>query len=212
MDNSRIRVRKITESDIKRVVEIHMNAFEGFFLTSLGPRFLAEFYSAAIEDPTGINLLAFDENNIYGFVVGTIKPTKFYGRLIISRSLKFFWISLPSIIRKPRIIPHLLRGFILPSEAARPEGWGTLLSIGVAKEGQHLGIGHLLITAFLKEAIQHGLKKVNLLTDKFNNEAVNNFYSQHGFHIDHSFATHEGRWMNEYVIDLAKSDNSTTNI
>jgi ribosomal protein S18 acetylase RimI-like enzyme len=203
-----IKVRQFTKHDIKRVVEIHMNSFEGFFLTSLGPRFLTVFYSAVIDDPTGISLVAYDEKGIYGFVVGTIKPSKFYWRLILSRSFKFFYTSIPSIVRNPKILPHLLRGFLLPTGAARPEGWSTLLSLAVAKEGQNLGIGHLLMVSFITEVKQLGLKRINLLTDKYDNEGVNNFYYKHNFRIYRSLKTPEGRWMNEYVLNLAQAPNS----
>jgi ribosomal protein S18 acetylase RimI-like enzyme len=203
-----LKIRSFTKNDIKKVVEIHMSAFEGFFLTSLGPRFLTEFYSALIDDPTGISILAHDEQGIHGFAVGTTKPSKFYRRLILSRSLKFFLSSIPAIVRNPRIIPHLLRGFLLPAGAARPEGWSTLLSLAVAKESQNNGTGHLLITSFISEVKQRELKKINLLTDKFKNDKVNNFYHQHDFRIYRSFVTPEGRWMNEYVLDLVAVENS----
>lgn len=210
MQDLHIEIREMTQSDVKRVVELHQNAFEGFFLTSLGSRFLTEIYSAIVEDPTGISLLAYDGQDIYGFAVGTTKPAKFYRRLIRKRLWKFFLASLAPIIRNPRILPHLVRGLSLPTEAARPEGWGTLLSIGVTREARNLGIGHLLVTAFLKESVQRGLKKVNLLTDKYHNDAVNNFYQHEGFQYDHSFVTAEGRWMNEYVIDLPVSWSSSS--
>lgn len=202
MIQSPIQTREMAHSDVPRVTEIHRNAFAGFFLTSLGPRFLKVFYSAVIDDPTGISLLAYNDQDIFGFAVGTSRPKRFYRRLIIRRSLQFFWAALPSILASPRIVPHLIRGFFLPREAARPDGWGTLLSIGVAKEGQNLGIGHLLITSFLNEGKARGLRKINLLTDKEHNEKVNNFYLNNGFTVERSFKTHEGRWMNEYVIEL----------
>jgi ribosomal protein S18 acetylase RimI-like enzyme len=160
------------------------------------------FYSALIDDPAGISIIAINERDIIGFVVGTIKPSRFYTRLILSRSINFLIASLPSIVNNPKILPHLLRGLLLPAEAARPDGWGTLLSLAVAKEGQNLGTGHLLVINFIKEAEKKGLKKINLLTDKYDNDAVNNFYNKHNFRIDHSFKTPEGRWMNEYVLDL----------
>jgi GNAT superfamily N-acetyltransferase len=194
----------MTQADVKKVVEIHLNAFKGV-LTSLGSRFLTEFYSAVVEDPTGISLFAIDEQGIYGFAIGTIKPAQFYYRLIIKRTWKFFGATLPTIIRDPRILPHLLRGFLLPTIAAKPAGWGTLLFLAVAREGQNRGIGRLLITSFLDEGEQRGLKKINLLTYKYHNDAVNNFYRMEGFRVDHSFKTVEGRWMNEYVIDLPVS-------
>lgn len=72
----------MTQSDVIRVVDVHLLAFDGFFLTSLGPRFLTVLYSAIADDPTGISLLAFDEQNTYGFVFGTSEAAGLYRRLL----------------------------------------------------------------------------------------------------------------------------------
>ena len=190
--------------DIQDVVDIHLQAFDGFFLASLGPRFLKQFYSAVIEDPTGITLVAVKDEEIYGFVAGTIKPSEFYRRLIIKRALSLFLASIVPILVNPRIIPRLVRGFSLPTQSARPEGWGTLQSLAVSPNAQHKGIGHLLVSEFLKVASARSLTKINLLTDKNNNDPVNHFYQRFGFYLGQSYVTPEGRWINEYVYDLDK--------
>src|SRR4030042_2802636 len=105
MIDSKIRIRQITQVDVKRVVDIHLQVFEGFFLAFLGPRFLTVLYSAIIDDPTGISLLAFDEQNTYGFVVGTTEAAGFYRRLIMHRLLKFAVVSFQPFLRNPRILP-----------------------------------------------------------------------------------------------------------
>lgn len=202
--NSKIEIRKMSTSDIQNIVDIHLQAFDGFFLTSLGPRFLKQFYSAVIEDPTGITLVAVKDEEIYGFVAGTIKPSEFYRRLIIKKAGSLFLASIIPILVNPRIIPRLVRGFSLPTQSARPEGWGTLQSLAVSPSAQHKGIGHLLVSAFLNESSLRGLAKINLLTDKHNNDLVNNFYMRFGFYLDQYFVTPEGRWINEYVYDLKK--------
>jgi len=50
------------------------------------------------------------------------------------------------------------------------------------------------------------MRRVNLTTDKDNNDALNAFYRRLGFQLVRSFATPEGRWMNEYAIDLSKGE------
>jgi ribosomal protein S18 acetylase RimI-like enzyme len=63
-------------------------------------------------------------------------------------------------------------------------------------------VGQALVGAFLEEAKQHGLKHVNLTTDRDNNDLVNHFYQEFGFRCYRSFITPEGRAMIEYVIDV----------
>ena len=41
-------IRKATINDVDTIVEIHLNAFEGFFLTSLGAEFLRFYYSCFV--------------------------------------------------------------------------------------------------------------------------------------------------------------------
>src|SRR4030066_470066 len=104
MTNSIIRIRQTTQADVIRVVDIHMQVFEGFFLSFLGSRFLTILYSAIVDDPTGISFIAFDEQNTYGFVAGTTEAAGFYRRLIMHRLLKFTVASFPPLLRNPRIL------------------------------------------------------------------------------------------------------------
>jgi ribosomal protein S18 acetylase RimI-like enzyme len=205
MTNSIIKIRQITQADIKRVVDIHLHVFEGFFLSFLGFRFLTILYSAIVDDPTGISFLAFDEQHTYGFVAGTTEAAGFYRRLIIHRLFKFTIASFQPVIRNPRILPRLLRALSMPYKAVLPEGCGLLMSIGVSNEAQSKGVGRLLVDAFLEEAMRRGLKKVYLTTDKDNNGKVNSFYQNIGFRCDNSYITPEGRWMNVYMINLPVS-------
>src|SRR4030042_4230523 len=187
--DSKIRIQQITQIDVKRVVDIHLQVFEGFFLTFLGPRFLTTLYSAIVDDPTGISLLAYDDQIIYGFAVGTSEPSGFYLRLIKHKLWKFVIASLQPFFINPKILPRLLRALLMPNKAALPDGWGLLMSFGVSNEVQNNGVGRLLIDAFLEEATQRGLKKVYLTTDKDNNDKANAFYIKKGFRCENSFIT-----------------------
>ena len=46
-----MNVRKATNKDIDSIVEIHMERFSSFFLTTLGSSFLKVFYKAFLKDP-----------------------------------------------------------------------------------------------------------------------------------------------------------------
>lgn len=196
-------VRRMHPDDVKPVVWVHMQAFEGFFLTFLGPSFLRELYTAVCLDASGMALVCETDADIVGFVAGTAEPQGFYQRLLRARWQGFALASIKPVAKRPTIIPRLLRAFRKPNEAARVgRRAGELMSISVAPEIQGKGIGSRLVRAFLQEARKRGLRSVRLTTDKRNNEAVNRFYQQLGFSRIRAYSTPEGREMNEYEIDL----------
>ena len=197
-------LRNMLPSDVLTVTEVHLKSFPGFFLTVLGPEFLRNLYTAILEDPDGIGFVATQDMEVLGFVAGTVQPAGFYRRLLRRRWWHFAWSALPSAMRHPAIIPRLLSAFSMPAQVTQHAGRGTLMSIAVLPACQGSGIGQLLVSAFLDEAVRRGLQQVDLTTDRDNNEPANRFYRRMGFVCERSFVTSEGRAMNEYVMDLSK--------
>ncbi len=197
-----ISIRLATAADVDAVVKIHLASFQGFFLTFLGTSFLREFYAGVCEDQSGIAIVYVDDS-ISGFVVGTVQPSGFYRRLIQKRWWKFGIASLLPVIRKPSIVSRLLRAFTLPTEMSATQiNTGTLMSLAVMRNCQGQGIGKQLVSAFLEGSRKRQIEVVNLTTDAIDNEATNEFYSKIGFTCARTFATPEGRLMNEYTIVL----------
>lgn len=188
--------------DCPKAVEIHLQAFEGFFLSLLGPSFLSLLYKSIIEDDSGIAFVAKKNEQILGFVAGTIQPTGFYSRLIKRHLFEFFLSSLFAFYKNPEIAPRLFRALKKPGQSVPKENCATLMSIAVDPICQSSGVGKELVTAFLEEARSKGSKYVNLTTDAINNENVNRFYLRMGFELFRSFTTPEGREMNEYLIAI----------
>lgn len=198
------RIRQMALMDVVPVTQIHVKSFPNFFLTFLGPAFLRNLYSAILHDPDGIGYVATQNVEILGFVAGTAQPAGFYRRLLRRRWWHFAWSALPSAVRHPAIIPRLLRAFSMSAQVTQHAGRGTLMSIAVLPACHGSGIGQLLVSAFLDEAVRRGLQQVDLTTDRDNNEPANRFYQRMGFVCERSFVTPEGRAMNEYVMDLSK--------
>ena len=153
-------------------------------------------------DSSGIGFVIEGENGICGFVTGTAQPAGFYRRLLRRRWWRFALAAALPLLKRPAIIPRLLRAFSMPEQATQQEGRGTLMSIAVLPEAQGKGIGQSLMQAFLAEAARRGLRQVDLTTDQDDNEATNRFYQNLGFVCERTFTTPEGRTMNEYVISL----------
>jgi ribosomal protein S18 acetylase RimI-like enzyme len=188
--------------DVESVIRVHMDAFQGFFLTFLGPAFLREFYTGVSEDSSGIAIV-YDDIYVAGFVVGTTQPSGFYKRLIHNRWWKFGLASLKPAIHKPLIIPRLLRALTLPCNTANGQNtMGTLMSLAVLRDSQGKGIGRQLVSAFLEISRKRQVDTVNLTTDAVDNDCANEFYRKMGFTCARAIATPEGRLMNEYIVRL----------
>jgi ribosomal protein S18 acetylase RimI-like enzyme len=197
------KIRPMQSHDVEDVIRVHMEGFQGFFLTFLGPPFLREFYTGVCEDPSGIALVYDDGTSILGFVVGTVEPSGFYKRLIQKRWWRFGLASLKPLIKRPSIAPRLLGAFTLPGKTAKAQlKTGTLMSLAVMNRYHGNGVGKQLVSAFLEASRKRQVEIVNLTTDAVGNDSTNEFYSKMGFELVRIFITPQGRFMNEYNIHL----------
>ena len=196
-------------SDCEQLAKLHMAAFTGFFLSSLGPRFLKSLYAAFLVEPSAICLVARRQDRIAGFVFGVCRPSGFVIRTLLRRGMLMAAVLLPVTIRRPAALFRVLRASLRPvfSEAAADEA--VLFSIAVDPSLQNRGLGGQMVRAFLEEARRRGAKRVALTTDTQDNDAVNRFYLRLGFRLGSKFLTPEKRQMNEYVIDLAAAPEVT---
>jgi ribosomal protein S18 acetylase RimI-like enzyme len=200
-DLSAALVRPMRAEDVPAVVDVHLRAFPGFFLSFLGPRFLTLLYRSAVELDE-IALVADVGRCVTGFVMGTARPRGFFRELLRAHLLEFGIAALPAIARQPRVALRVARAVKKPSDAQKPPGTATLLSLAVDPELQMRGQGRLLVRAFIDESRSRDAVRVDLTTDKYGNDAVNSFYLAMGFRLDREITTPEGRALYEYVLDL----------
>lgn len=192
-------VDKADKHTIDRIVAIHLDTFQGFFLTFLGRGFLKQMYSSYCDHQASGLLAAFDdENNIVGFLAYSAEMSGLYKHMIKTRLIPFMWYSLGAFLRKPAVFMRLVRAFLKPGEAKRSEAYVELASIGVSPEAKSKGIGSQLISS-LKQLVDFSkYAYITLETDAVNNEGANAFYVKNGFVLQRSYTTSEGRAMNEY--------------
>lgn len=198
-----LEIRRATEGDVARIVEVHLDAFEGFFLSFLGPRFLRLFYAEAVALGE-ICLVATTRGEVAGFVMGSATPGGFFTKLIRRRAAAFALAALPAVLRRPTTALRVARALLKPKQATKPVGTATLMSIGVGSAAQGLGAGKALVVAFLDEAARCGSRVVDLTTDKVDNDRANTFYRALGFAVAREIVTAEGRILNEYELDLSR--------
>ena len=194
-----LKIRRMMESDIEAVVDIHLRTFPGFFLSFLGHDFVVLFYRSIRAAPQGVVLVAAGVEGIQGFAAGVTSQESFYERLVKKHWWRFALSALGAAIRRPSVIPRLFRALRRPSETGQAAAAAALLSIGVSPEAEGKGIGSLIIESFCRELVTRGVTEVCLTTDRDDNARANRFYERHGFHVSNSFVTPEGRAMIEYA-------------
>ncbi len=62
-----MNIRRAHTTDVNDIVAIHCDAFEDFFLTSLGPRFLRFYYTCFVNSSETVTMVAEEDGEIFGF-------------------------------------------------------------------------------------------------------------------------------------------------
>ncbi len=201
------KIVKTEGRHVDKIVDVHMEAFPGFFLTFLGPRFLKKSYKSLVYDRTCVSFVAEDEqtHDVLGFIIGTLMPAEYFKRLLIKRWYAFCLASVTAVLKRPTVIKRLFRAMFYRGDA--PSGPLRVLLSGVAVSPnlQKQGIGKALVERWVEEVGRRGGTGCYLTTDAKNNDKVNNFYQKLGWKIESTYTTPEGRVMNRYIFDLPQN-------
>ncbi len=198
-------LRPALESDLTGVVDIHTRAFPGFFLTTLGSRFLLELYRGFLTRDTGHLLVAEVEGQLAGFSAGTLRPEQFFRRLLQARWFAFVWAAMGALVWQPAVVvPRFVSALRYRGERPPTLREAALLSaIAVDPNFTRSGIGSMLLSAFCGEARRRGLRFVYLTTDRDDNDSTRQFYVRQGFHAESEIRRRDGRVMIRYVRALS---------
>lgn len=197
------RIAKST--DCQSLAKIHLQAFDGFFLTSLGNSFLRTYYQACIESNESINVCAVNEfDDIIGFSIGCVLSKGFHKRLLIQNFPKFFIQGIIILLSRPNALSRLVNNLEKNDFTDDNGNYAELLSIGVLPNYNGQGIGKELIKRFEEEAINKGCKEMALTTDFNKNSNVLEFYKSVGYEIYYEFLTYPDRKMYKLKKNLNK--------
>ncbi len=191
----------VTSDEVEAMVGLHRDAFPGFFLTSLGPRFLWLLYRGFVDSDSGICIIAADKGDLVGFAVGTTEPGSFFKRLLKKRGLAFALAAVPGLLHRPVFAARKCFGalFYRGEEPTAFPNAGLLSSLAVSPQAAGNGVGQQLVLAFCDELIERGVDAVYLTTDTSGNDPVNRFYEKCGFRLIDSFERPGNRKMNRWA-------------
>lgn len=195
--------RKATLDDVDNIVKIHLDAFKGFFLTTLGHDFLRFYYSCFLKSHDTITIISEENGRVYGFAASTKQCKGFNYRLIKSHLFAFSVLSLKMLFTTPKSLLRLVRNITKKAEIVEDdEDYAELYSIGVSKDAQGKGIGKLLLIVSEAEMKLQGVSRLSLTTDYYNNEQAVGFYHAMGYQTLYEFITYPQRKMYRLIKDL----------
>lgn len=194
INRAKILIRPLQLGEIPLAVAIHEAAFPDFFLTFLGPDFLKLLYRFYIVGGSEIALAGLYRGRLIATLLGTTQPQRFYKRLATRYAFRFALATLKPLLKRPSILPRLLRALFYRGDAPTFAEGGALLASICA----NLGLGPELVAAFEAEAFWRGAKYVYLTMDRDNNENTQAFYGKLGWEAHSEFITPEGRAMLVY--------------
>ncbi|MEG0874743.1 MAG: GNAT family N-acetyltransferase [Clostridiales bacterium] len=197
-DVSILRCNTYDKSIVTQVANIHLQAFEEFFLTFLGKGFLKQLYRGFCTHSESGLIVALQKDQIVGFLAYSEDLSGFYKYLLHKNLIPFAWYSLSALFRRPSAMMRIIRAFLKPDESKRSERYIALSSIGVLPEMNNRNIGSKLLHSLQSTFDSQKFSYIKLETDAIDNEAVNHFYVINGFQLVGSYYTAEGRKMNEY--------------
>ena len=198
-----INIRKIEEKDIDSVVALHCEAFQGFFLTSLGNDFLRCYYSCFIKSEETISVCAEENGKMLGFAVSTKSSKGFNSRMVKQNLIKFGCLAIKLLMTNPKALLRLVKNFSKTSEVVEDnEDYAELFSIAVSPKAQGLGLGKQLLTETENFMIREDVSKLSLTTDYYNNESAVRFYESKGYGVLYEFDTYPQRRMYRMIKQL----------
>lgn len=198
-----MEIRELSENAIADVINIHLQAFEGFFLSELGRDFLKLYYKSVRMSDEGILLGYYEDNQLLGFCAATTLSRSFNKKLILKNIFSFSIVGLKLIFTKPKALIRLYKNLTKSSVTVIDEGgYAELLSIGINPQAQGKGVGKLLIAELESHLKKRECVQLSLTTDYYNNEKALGFYKASGYEIMYELIAYPNRKMYRLIKQL----------
>lgn len=203
-----MKIRKANKTDNKHLAQLHISVFPGFFLSTLGEKFLNTYYKVVLRHPETICLFAEDNNaNICGYVLGRINAKGYLRRIVKSAPLVFIWEAIKLLFTRPRALFRLINNLDKrreDSEVTDAQDYAEIGLIGVLPQYKGQGIGHRLFNEFVEILNKNGVERISLTTDADDNVNTLTAYKAWGFEIYYKFVSYPNRNMYRLIKTVKK--------
>ena len=185
-NNSLYDIDFTNKADIEAIVDLHLSLLNWGPLARMGRLFLREIcYDLMIKDNLMRAAMMKIDDTPAGFIVYTKDSLNFYSRAISNHFVYMSFIMLISFIRNPVILVRTIKSIWLIISRWHEKKMGQeysaeIIAIGVKQEYRDhrfirqtgLRISHELILHAVDYFKSYGFKKMRLVVDAFNKEAL----------------------------------------
>lgn len=191
-----IGYRKANSKDYKSFAQIHMQAFKGFFLSTLGFSFLCTYYFSCLKSKRTIAICAYTpDEKIIGFASGSLISKGYHKNIFFSSFFRFGISLIKVVFSRPHSILRLINNLDKNNTVEDKGDYSELLSIAILPDYKGKGIGKNMLSVFEQEVFTRDGNRIALTTDFFNNESVIEFYEKSGYETFYHFTTYPNRRM-----------------
>jgi len=180
--------------------ELHLRGISTGFLSSLGPRFLRQLYTAMPACPSGFGWVCLDDDGrALGFIACTESTRRLYKEAMRRRGL-FMAASVVRFLLRPSFLRRMIQTLRYPAQVGEDLPPAEVLSIAVDVEARRRGVGAKLMTAATEEFRRRNIRRVKVAVWA-GNKSANTFYRRYGFTLAVT-RLHHGLEMNIYTVEL----------
>lgn len=201
-----MRLRHATVEDNKLLANLHISVFPGFFLSTLGPRFLTTYYKVVLRHPETICLFAENEHQkVCGYVLGRTNAKGYLKRIVKSAPLVFCAEGIRLLFTRPKALLRLLNNLEKKRDDETimdKQEYAEIGLIGVLPEQKGKGIGRKMLNEFEAILKDRGVSSLSLTTDAVDNDNTLKAYEAWGFQVYYPFTSYPDRKMYRLIKNI----------
>ncbi len=201
-----MELRHATPGDNKLLAQLHISVFPGFFLSTLGERFLTTYYKVVLRHPETICLFAEDEQRkVCGYVLGRTNAKGYLKRIVKSAPLVFCVEGVRLLFTRPKSLLRLVNNLEKKRDdetVSDDQNYAEIGLIGVLPDQKGKGIGRKMLNEFEKILREKGVSRLSLTTDAVDNENTLKAYEAWGFEVYYKFISYPDRKMYRLIKEI----------
>jgi ribosomal protein S18 acetylase RimI-like enzyme len=182
-----IKIKKLIDSEIEKIVTIHLKSLPEDFLPSLGHDFLLRiFYPAVLTSENAKILVAHQNKSVIGFVVVSLNSDRLLKEIISFKFFLFLTLLMQSAFSSLTQLKKIF-GIVRSSFNSYGEkGLGEIYIIAVNQEYRGSGVGKSLVQNSIDYLKVHKVKGIKIKTLKENKSWIS-FFIKNGWKISAEF-------------------------
>lgn len=214
-----IDVVAANDDDTTRTAALHVSELPHGLFPRLGEIFVRRWHRANLRSAHGVVLVATRDDEVVGFVLGTLDRHANVAWIIQHHRRELIVAAARAMVRRPSVAAHFVRtrgvrygrrllGAVPSTRVADPGAVpeaefspaAVLEAVVVDPAARGRGVGSALVAAFVAEAADAGLRRVELVT-KAGGTGAGGFYERAGWHQVGGHVDRDGDQVLTYRID-----------